>query len=410
LDALSQDLLLCNPLSTTLPPVPSRQIKRHYFLLEGLNSFATVYYLYYIYFLTQQKFGFDRKSNLILAAWLGATNAFGSWQGGRIAQRFGYFFALKAGFIVMLAALVGGWFAGSATTHILAATIMTLGMSITWPTLEAMVSDGENASGVQDMIGMYNVIWAATAAASYFLGGALIARFGFQSIYYLPAALMAAQLALTIWLEQQARDQQSHAESTARRVEQVSHPPGRGKMFLRMAWLANPFAYIAINTTIALVPSVAARFGLSMTLAGIYCSLWCFARVAAFYGLWHWAGWHYRFRWLLVAYLSLIASFVLMVGARQLSILIISQLFFGAALGLIYSSSLFYSMDLGDTKGEHGGLHEAAIGLGNFTGPAVGAASLHFLPQYSNSGIVAVGILLLLGLGGLIAIRVRNSK
>ena len=132
--------------------------------------------------------------------------------------------------------------------------------------------------------------------------------------------------------------------------------------------------------------------------------------MAAFYGLWHWPGWHYKFRWLLTAYLFLIASFILMVGARQLPVLVISQLFFGAALGLIYSSSLFYSMDLGDTKGEHGGLHEAAIGLGNFAGPAVGAASLHFLPQYANSGIVAVGVLLLVGLGGLIAIRIRNSK
>jgi len=179
---------------------------------------------------------------------------------------------------------------------------------------------------------------------------------------------------------------------------------------LRMAWLTNPFAYIAINTTIALVPSVAARFGLSTTLAGIYCSLWCFARVGAFYGLWHWAGWHYKFRWLLTAYLSLIASFILMVGARQLPVLLISQLFFGTALGLIYSSSLFYSMDLGDTKGEHGGLHEAAIGLGNFAGPAVGAASLHFLPQYTNSGIVAVGILLLVGLGGLVVIRTTSRR
>ena len=61
-------------------------------------------------------------------------------------------------------------------------------------------------------------------------------------------------------------------------------------------------------------------------------------------------------------------------------------------------------MDLGDTKGEHGGIHEAAIGLGNFAGPAVGAASLYFLPQYANSGALAVSGLLLLGLGGLLAI------
>ena len=67
-------------------------------------------------------------------------------------------------------------------------------------------------------------------------------------------------------------------------------------------------------------------------------------------------------------------------------------------------------MDLGDTKGEHGGIHEAAIGLGNFAGPAVGAASLYFLPQYANSGTLAVSGLLLLGLGGLLAIWRKGQR
>ena len=81
-----------------------------------------------------------------------------------------------------------------------------------------------------------------------------------------------------------------------------------------------------------------------------------------------------------------------------------AQIFFGAAIGLIYYSSLFYSMDAGETKGEHGGIHEAAIGCGNCLGPAVGAASLQFFPQYAHNGAMAVSVLLLCGLGALLAI------
>ena len=176
-----------------------------------------------------------------------------------------------------------------------------------------------------------------------------------------------------------------------------------------MAWLANPFAYVAINTLIAVVPGVAQRVGLSPMLAGFCCSVWCFARVAAFFGLWLWAGWHYRFRWLLAAHLTLIATFAVILTVPNLMVLVAAQIVFGAALGLIYYSSLFYSMDVGETKGEHGGIHEAAIGLGNFAGPAVGAASLHFLPQHINSGTVAVTLLLLCGLGGLLGIW-RTTK
>ena len=61
-------------------------------------------------------------------------------------------------------------------------------------------------------------------------------------------------------------------------------------------------------------------------------------------------------------------------------------------------------MDAGDTKSEHGGIHEAAIGLGNCVGPAVGALSLQFLPQYQNSSAIAVSGLLLCGFAALLGI------
>jgi hypothetical protein len=182
-------------------------------------------------------------------------------------------------------------------------------------------------------------------------------------------------------------------------------PIAKARAFLRMAWLANPFAYIAINTLIAVMPALSARLGLSTTLAGFCGSVWCFSRLGAFFLLWFWEGWHYRFRWMMVAYVGLLATFAAILAAPNLAALVAAQLVFGAAVGLIYYSSLFYSMDTSEAKGEHGGIHEAAIGLGNFAGPAMGAASLHFLPDYANSGVLAVTGLLAAGLAGLVAIR-----
>ena len=185
-----------------------------------------------------------------------------------------------------------------------------------------------------------------------------------------------------------------------------------------MAWLSNPCAYVAINTLIAVMPTVAKRLELSTTLAGFSCSVWCFARLAAFFGFWFWTGWHYRFRWLLGAFLTLVASFTIAVLAPDLAILVTAQLFFGAAIGLVYYSSLFYSMDVGETKGEHGCIDAAEsifkllckIGLGNFAGPAIGAITLQLLPGLANGGVLAVSGLLGLGLFGLVAIQMRGYK
>src|ERR1019366_5429593 len=106
--------------------------------------------------------------------------------------------------------------------------------------------------------------------------------------------------------------------------------------------------------------------------AGFACSLWGFARLATFFALWFWTGWHYRFRWLVTAFALLIASFAVILAAPKLWVGLGAQIFFGISIGLIYYSSLFYSMDTSETKGEHGGIHEAAIGVGNFIGPGVG--------------------------------------
>lgn len=168
-----------------------------------------------------------------------------------------------------------------------------------------------------------------------------------------------------------------------------------------MAWVANPSAYIALNTMVAAMPGVAKTLGLSTTLAGFCCSVWCFARLGAFFGLWHWDGWHYRFRWLLIAYVSMAGAFASILLVHNLAVVVVAQLVFGSAAGLIYYSSLFYSMDESETKGEHGGIHEAVIGLGNCAGPAVGAAALQFSPDVASSGALAVTGLLLLGLGAL---------
>jgi hypothetical protein len=76
----------------------------------------------------------------------------------------------------------------------------------------------------------------------------------------------------------------------------------------------------------------------------------------------------------------------------------------------MYYSSLFYSLDVGEAKAEHGGLHEAAIGVGICAGPAVGVVSLQFFPHTPNASAVAVSAMLVVGFVTLIATwaRARN--
>ena len=385
----------------------TKKIKFSCYTLEGMNSFATVLYLNYLYFFMRDRFGFDNKHNLALAAFLGFVYTFAAWRAGKFAQRRGYFFALKLGFALTILSLAAGLIFNSAFAEISAAAGVTIGTCFVWPTLEALVSDGETAARLPRAVGLYNVIWAVTNASAFFIGGTLIEKFGFKIIFALPVAIVVLQLALTFWLQKYAAEiarEASAKTETAPPPEPDRPSPATAKTFLRMAWLSNPFAYIAINTLIAVVPGIAAKFQMSPMSAGFVCSLWCFVRLGAFVALWHWTEWHYKFRWLGASFAILILSFAAILMSPNIYALIGAQIFFGVAIGLIYYSSLFYSMDGGDAKSEHGGIHEAAIGLGNCVGPGIGAAALQFLPQFQSSGAIAVSVLLLCGFGGLIGI------
>jgi predicted MFS family arabinose efflux permease len=382
-----------------------RQIKLGAFVIEGMSSFATTIYFFYFYFFTQKQLGFGGKENLILAAVGGLVYMPAAYFGGKLAQKAGYFTALNLGFGLMIASMLAGWlWADTMIAHIVLMFIAMIGVCFTWPALEALVSEGETYHGLQRNVGTYNVTWASANAVAIFVGGALLEKLSIKSLFFVPAAIISVQLVMSIWLQRKARGVLSRHHHAAPAAPPHSHTPARTKAFMRMAWLANPSAYLAINTLVAVMPDVAGRLQLSTTMAGFFGSLWGFSRLATFMGLWVWTDWHYRFRWLLGSYIALIISFAMILLVPNLLLVAVAQLAFGGAVGLMYYSSLFYSMDVGDTKGEHGGIHEAAIGLGNFAGPAVGAASLHFLPQYPTSGSWAVTAVLVCGLGGLAAI------
>jgi MFS family permease len=399
-----------------LPPVhrgvTSRNLKSACFALEALNGLATTYFFYYLYFYTEERFKFNAIQNLLLAALLGGVYAFGAYFSGRFAQKFGYLTAIRCGAALMIVAFLACSQVGSLWLTVALVVAGCLGMCLTWPAMEALVSEGEPPARLQGLVGFYNVVWAGVAGFAYFTGGAMLQKWGLQSIFYVPAGILVLELGLATWLEEKVRRQPASLRPTTlpllHPIKESYKSPVAPALFLKLAWLANPMAYLAINTIVSSVPALAQRLSLSPMLAGFVCSIWLFARAGAFAALWLWPGWHYRFRFLAAAYMLMMVSFGAMLLVPHLWALVLSQILLGPALGLIYYSSLFYSMDVGDTKGEHGGIHEAVIGVGNCVGPAVAAAALRFFPSRPGSGAWAVCLFLAPGLVVLYWLRYKK--
>ena len=394
-----------------------RRLKTWFFVIEGINSVSTTLFFYYLFFYVKEQFGSGAISNLGLSALNGFVYTFAAWNGGKVALKKGPFFALRLGFITVIAALLwGGLFATNMTGICVTIVFWSIGICFTWPTLEGLVCENESQSGLPRMIGIYNAVWAGTSAIAYFSGGAMLKYFGMKSMFFVPAGMHLFQLGLLGWLQRQHNSMPPQTPPVPAHVlsskTDGSHLKKRAdaRAFMLMAWVANPFAYMAINSVIPVIPDLAAKLNLSLVFTGFFCSIWFFARLGSFILFWLWPGWHYRFRWLIGSYVVMIACFLALLLIPNLWVLIVAQTLFGMTVGLAYYSSLYYSMDVGEGQSDHGGFHEAAIGAGVFVGPALGALALYWLPQEANAGAWAVGILLLIGMAAMISIRLKSNQ
>ena len=386
--------------------------KRALFVFEALGSLACGFYGNYVFFLFRDRHGFGNLGNLGVAALMGLVIALAAWQSGRFAQRCGCFRAMHAGLAGMMVSLATGACFPALAVQLTVLVCWAASQFMVWPALEALVSGGGGGPVRARLVGIYSVVWASCSALSYFLGGALFDRLGSGSIFWLPLVLHLIQW-VVLWNIQLHHQEEVEDSADAPVPERMNRHSGLGaspESLRRMAWLANPFACVAAFTLLAMIPETARRMGLSTTTAGWFCSIWFFARLGAFVLMWQWPGWHYRFRWLLGGYLMLIAGFATVLTADDLLWLGLGQVAFGLAVGVLYYASLFYSMDVGEARAEHGGIHEAMMGAGNFVGPGIGALGLLVAPHSPHAGVWSVGGLLAVGLAVLLRNRLKAGN
>lgn len=375
-------------------PSPS---KTGYYVIEGANSFATAYYFNYLMFLLRDAHGFTNLNNLAVGALHGLVYVGGSWYGGRFGQRNGYFRSLRLGFGGMTLGLGVGYLVPALWGQFLGLGLWTIAICFTWPMLEALVSEHETPARLPHRVGVYNVVWAGTAALGFSTGGWIFQHLGRSSLYWLPLGIHLVQWVAT-WPLQRRHDRWL-ASAPPVPAGPIPHDTAvRPDYFRRLAWVANPFNYMAINTIMVVAPGIAAHVGLTVVQAGLVLSVWFYARAFAFLKLWLWTGWHYRFDWFFGAFAILLVSFVAVMLSPTAAGLILAQVGFGWASALLYYSALYYSMDGSETHGEHGGVHEALIGLGLCGGPAVSAGAIWVTGQpTAPAWVVAGGLAVAMG-------------
>ena len=384
------------------------------FVLEALNGLATAYYGYYIFFFMERRFGFSKADNLLLTTFYGFTYMISAASAGQLAHHLGRFRLLRLGFAGMMSAmLIGaaapallGYSRGAMWIEFVVLIVWTVSASTGWPMLQALLSS-EGSGELPRIAGIYNLIWAGASGVAFLTAGAMFDLSNVGTTFLLPAVIHAVELVLLGQLEKRAGTVEPDDVVLPEKAETTPVANPRAKAFVRLAWIANPFAYVAMYGFVPVIPQLSLRLGLSTAQAGTIFSVWFWSRLGAFFWFWLWPGWHYRFRWLLTAFAAMIACFFVILLNHNVWPVVAAQFVFGLAIGLVYYSSLYYSMEAGASGTKKGGIHEAAIGLGICAGPAVGFGALQLFPSHTNAGTWYIGGALVLGLLLFLITRLR---
>jgi hypothetical protein len=365
--------------------------------VEGVSGLASTMLIISIYFYTEKVFGWSMRQNLILAAAEGLVYVVGSLAAKAVSGRFGRRNSLLVVYAILGAIAAVGIVKPTPMVVTTLLIIYTMTISLTWPMLESLVASGLSARQLSKILGAYNLVWAGIGACAVAVNGSIIEHWP-KGVFIIPTVAHGMGL-LLLWITPATAtpsNPQSHEELRAE-----DGLIGQRRLALWLSRIALPAMYIVIFSLSAMLPSLPAMKRMSTSYATVVSSAWLVARWFTFWflGATHW--WHTRPRLLLWAAVLMLIGFMgtVLPAARSGSLasiiaaMIAAQIVLGIAMGLIYSASLYFGMVLSDGSTEHGGYHEALIGLGQTVGPLAGAAAQTIWPGSAVAGIAAVSAL-----------------
>jgi MFS family permease len=355
-------------------------------------------------FFTHHRFGWDARDNFLLGAGQGVVYVLGALSAQPMAQRWGRRTSLVALYVLLtLLGMAIAWTAVTGPPALLVALVlgeMAL-VAATWPLLESLVSVGAGPEDLSRQLGVYNLTWAIAGSLTVALSGTVIQYAAPWAFFAIVAGGHLGALGLVLPVSDDPH--QPVERPTAGRCAVDPELFRQRRLALWLSRISLPATYVVVYSLAPVFPSLPALQAFSPATATVLASVWLVGRAVAFVVTGQTTFWHTRPRLLLGASVVMLLGFLGTVVPPTLvglplgpivGVMVVAQVALGLSLGLIYAGSLYFGMVLSEGSTEHGGYHEALIGLGQVLGPGVGAAVLWAYPGSLGASIGAVSGLL----------------
>jgi MFS family permease len=358
------------------------------YAIEGLNSVSANLLMNGIAFYTTQNLGWSTAQNLLLMMAQGICYAAGALSADRLAGRFSKTRTLLLVNACLLLLIGGMQLRLGAYVLVPLLLGMVFVSTVNWPLVESLVTEGCDARRMNRRVTIYNLTWSGVGVLTIALYGTIM--------HYWPAGPLViplicqglAVLAALVLVRKHTPpppcpDAHAHADPAVA-AQLARHR--RTAMWL--ARISLPVTFVVANTLMGVFPKLAITAELDGRVTTLLASLWMASRFLTFIVLGLTRFWHTRplllllgSTLMLLAFLGIVlpADRLLFFETSSLSTLMLlivaAELVLGVVAGFVFSASLYFGMILSDGSAEHGGYHEALIGVGMVLGPGIAAAA-----------------------------------
>ena len=281
---------------------------------------------------------------------------------GGLSDHYGRRGFMALGTLVFASAYLGAYFAGQVWQLYVVTAFSGLGHAFFWPAMEAELATGADSHQLRRRMGRFNISWSTGDIV-----GALTAGVALAVRPRLPFLISAGVAVAISALSLSVRSSPSTPASRARHQRAVDgHDlPHNHDTFWRLALAANFFSAGIISILRRLFPDLAVE-ALSYTGLqwGFLVMLVALSRTVMFVVLERWHGWLYRPRRFFAFQLLFLAGCLLIIFAHSYWVFALAFILIGAASGMVYFSSLYYSVHGARRQARGAGLHESVLGLG----------------------------------------------
>jgi MFS family permease len=344
----------------------------------------------------------------------------------KLAGRLGRRLALVGIYLLLVALALAAMAAPSAGVLVALLLCYSFVAAMNWPMLESLVSSGADAHTISRRVSIYNIVWSCANSVTMAISGMLIE--GGRWRIFFASACAGVGCAVLLALQLGARSAVANG-APAGHAEPEPELVASRRLAMWLARISLPATYVVIYSMMAMMPSLPVMRELSTQQRTLVSSVWMLARSITFLVLGFTVWWHTRPRLLLVSAVVMLIAFLGVTvplsslaglsGVRaDLLSMVLWQIILGCAMGIIYSGSLYFGMVLSEGSTEHGGYHEALIGLGCVLGPGAGAVVQSFQVTGSSGpvtpwgaiGAVSAVVAVTVAAAGVATVRIKGQR